>query len=156
VTDKRFALACSKFDKGGRLSGWSLGGMVVASGVNTVSRIRAARRRKGKMLVGHVRYEWLIRIDAKDRRGLGGKNQMLVIFADPTGESGPMVLDLTLGKNDLASTVASEIVRRASGYQALHVTHRDHKSDLEAYALNPTCEPSDNGFISYVLPQPAG
>ena len=58
ITDTRVALACSKYDKGG---GWigSPTGMIL---LNTVSKTRAALRRRGKMMVGQVRYPWVQRV----------------------------------------------------------------------------------------------
>lgn len=70
ITDSRVAVAVEKFNKGQLYTG--IGDItdsiaLVASGI---SAIRAARRRKGKLLVGHVRYQWLKFVGASPGRGL--------------------------------------------------------------------------------------
>ncbi len=58
ITDSRFAIACSKYEKGGGWWGVGGGGVLFAVAANGVSKVRAAHRRRGKMLLGHVRYPW--------------------------------------------------------------------------------------------------
>ena len=70
VTDARFALACSSYDKGGghALFGGS-GALLIGVGVNSVSNVRSKMRSRGKMLVGQVRYPWLRRGPSLRRPG---------------------------------------------------------------------------------------
>ena len=68
ITDARVAVACVKYDKGGGFTGFSAGAMATAMAINAVSKARASRRRKGKMLLGHVRYEWLHQVGFSPKR----------------------------------------------------------------------------------------
>lgn len=111
VTDARIAIACSKYDKGGGWTPFSITGLVVATTANTVSKARARRRRRGKMLVGHVRYQWVRSIEAKDRTGLLTSNVLKVVVDDPTTD-GAVELEITFHKRQPASQVASEVERR--------------------------------------------
>lgn len=56
VTDARVIIYCDKWTKSGGWIGFGAGGMAVALAANAVSKARASSRRKGKLLVGHVRY----------------------------------------------------------------------------------------------------
>lgn len=156
VTNSRVAVACSKYDKGGGFGGWGVG-LVVAAGANAVSKARAAHRRKGKMLVGHVRYGWLGQIEAKDRKGLGGKNSLQLLLADPTPEgSTPLVLDVVLDKHTPAIAIAQDIARRAARHKAEHVADDKHRPALEAFAEHPTVKSLDGGTVRYQLPLSVG
>lgn len=59
ITDGRLALACVKYDKGGGWVGFGTGALVAVT-ANAISKARAARRSRGKVLVGHIRYPWVI------------------------------------------------------------------------------------------------
>lgn len=113
VTDSRIAVACSKYDKGGGWVGWGVAGFAMAVTANAVSKVRAARRRRGRMLVGHVRYEWLGTIVAKDRTGMFGRNSLRMPFSDPLLGGHLMCVDLQLDKHEPASALASDIAARA-------------------------------------------
>jgi len=113
VTGSRIAVACSKYDKGGGWVGWGVAGFAIAVTANAVSKARAARRRRGRMLVGHVRYEWLETIVAKDRTGMFGRNSLRLLFSDPLLGVNLMCVDLQLGKHEPASALASDIAARA-------------------------------------------
>lgn len=110
VTDARFALACSNYDKGG---GWfgSLGLMLLA---NTLSKIRAAVRSHGKILGGQVRYPWLARVGSSPKKGWGSDEKL---YLEANGAGGGGRITLTLPKNIIAAKVAAEIARRAAAYR---------------------------------------
>ncbi|MGO9902524.1 MAG: hypothetical protein ACLP0J_23215, partial [Solirubrobacteraceae bacterium] len=72
VTDARFALACSSYDKGGGHTFFGGGGALFLDvAVNSVSKVRAKMRSRGKMLVGQVRYPWLRRVGSSPKTGFG-------------------------------------------------------------------------------------
>ena len=110
VTDARFALACSKYDKGG---GWmgSPGTMVAA---NAISKARAAMRSRGKMLVGQVRYPWIQKVGCSPKTGWASEEQL--IFHE-TAKGGAAVLTLTLPKDVDSTLAAAEIIRRVARYR---------------------------------------
>ena len=118
ITNVRVAIACTKYDKGGGWRPMSLGGLAVAATANAVSKARAKRRSRGKTLVGHVRYEWLTTVDAKDRTGFGSKNTLSLIFRDPIDQSGLLGLTFILEKHQPATDLASAIAVQAAQYKA--------------------------------------
>lgn len=153
VTDSRVTVACSKYDKGGGWHSFGLGGLAIAATANAVSKARAKRRRRGRMLVGHVRYDWLGQIEAKDRRGFGGKNTLGLFMGDPTSpEAELVVLSVTLGKRETATEVAGEIARRAARYQASELADEASFATVAAYAEQPIYQVLDDGSHRFRLP----
>lgn len=111
ITDARVAIACTKYDKGG---GWIGGPTALAA--NAVSKARAAVRRRGKSLVGHIRYPWLWSVGYIEKTGWLSDEQLRLVAIDKTGsEKRILLLDLTLPKSTSAEKVAREIVQRAAG-----------------------------------------
>jgi hypothetical protein len=115
VTDARVAFACSKFDKGG---GW-IGGIGTMVVFNSVSKMRAAMRRRGKMLVGHVRYPWLDSVGGSPKRGFGDEERLRLVVPPPDG-NGWLLLDLDLPKNVDSPGLAADIARRAARHRIAH------------------------------------
>ena len=73
ITDARVAFACSKYDKGG---GWigTPGAMLV---MNVASKSLAAVRRRGKMMVGQVRYPWIANVGSTGQQGIGSEERLV-------------------------------------------------------------------------------
>jgi hypothetical protein len=111
ITDARFAVACSKYDKGG---GW-VGGATAMVVFNTVSKARAKMRSRGKMLAGQVRYPWLRWVASSPKTGYTSEETLILQCAAENGTA--MTLTLTLPKNIEASRVAAEIADRAARYR---------------------------------------
>lgn len=111
ITDARFALACSNYDKGG---GW-VGGATAMVVFNTVSKARAALRSRGRMLAGQVRYPWLQWVVSSPKTGFSSEETLILQCAAENGTS--MTLTLTLPKNIEAARVAAEIADRAARYR---------------------------------------
>ena len=111
ITDARFAVACSKFDKGG---GW-VGGATAMVLFNAVSKARAALRSRGKMLAGQVRYPWLRWVASSPKTGYTSEETLTLQCAAEDGTA--MTLTLTLPKNVEAARVAAEIADRAARYR---------------------------------------
>jgi hypothetical protein len=114
ITDARVALACTKYDKGGGWSGYGAGGLAVALAFNAGSKALAAGRRRGKMLVGQVRYPWLATVGSSAKFGMGSEERLY--FKVKTAQGETQVL-LTLPKNLDAAAIAAEIARRAAAYR---------------------------------------
>ena len=110
LTDARFVLACSKYDKGG---GW-VGGAGVMIVANSVSKARAAMRSRGKMLVGQVRYPWIQKVGFSPKTGWASEEKL--IFHETT-KGGATALTLTLPKNIDSSLIAAEVARRLARYR---------------------------------------
>lgn len=116
VTDARFALACSSYDKGGGHTFLGGGGAAVLMvGVNSVSKIRAKMRSRGKMLVGQVRYPWLRRVGSSPKTGFGSCEKLH--FESTVKGGGTTTLTLYLPNNVSAARVAAEVARRAARYR---------------------------------------
>jgi hypothetical protein len=114
LTDARITVACSKFDKGG--GWWGTGaGAIVALPLNIGSHALAARRRRGKMLVGQVRFPWITAVYAQSRVGFGGAETLRVIAN--TGGKNRLRVDLTFPKNVDATAIGTELIRRAARFR---------------------------------------
>jgi hypothetical protein len=111
ITDARFVIACSKYDKGG---GW-VGGATAMVVFNTVSKARAALRSRGKMLAGQVRYPWLQWVASSPKTGYASEETLTLQCAAEDGTA--MTLTLTFPKNIEASRIAAEIAHRAARYR---------------------------------------
>lgn len=116
VTDARFALACSNFDKGGGHQFFGGGGALALDvAVNSLSKIRAKMRSRGKMLVGQVRYPWLRRVGSSPKTGFGSHEKLY--FETSVKGGGTTTLELWLPNNVSAAQVAAEVARRAARYR---------------------------------------
>ena len=117
TTDGRLALACVKYDKGGGWVGFGTGALVAVT-ANAVSKARAARRSRGKVLVGHIRYPWLKSVGASSKLGFTSSEAIRLEYSEMLSD-GPVrsLLELTLPKNIDATLVAGEIARRAASYR---------------------------------------
>jgi hypothetical protein len=113
ITDARLTVACSKYDKGG---GW-VGGPVAMIALNAGSKLLAARRRRGRMLVGQVRYPWIHAVYAQNKGGWIGA-EMLRVIVKAEGEF--VRLDLTFPKDVDATRVATELIHRAARFRLAH------------------------------------
>ena len=78
ITDARVALACSKYEKGGGWTGFGLSSIVVATAPNAGSKALAAHRRRGKMLVGQVRYPWLAAAGSSNKTGWLSEERLIL------------------------------------------------------------------------------
>lgn len=155
VTDARVALACEKFDKGGGWVGFSLSGMATAAAVNAVSRARASRRRKGKLLVGQVRYPWLGSV-AFTAKGVGFLNSEEVSFRTQVTEGGTSsVLELAvhLAKGTSAPAISNDVAQRCARYR---LRYKHDLADEDRQRLNellqaPPLAPEPKRVVRYLL-----
>jgi hypothetical protein len=130
ITDGRLALACEKYDKGGGWVGFGAGA-VVAITANAVSKMRAASRSRGKVLVGHIRYPWLKAVGASSKTGFASTEAIRLEYTERiSGASVRKVLELTLPKNIDATLIAEEIARRAATFRLAY--YPDMKPDEQA------------------------
>lgn len=121
VTGGRLAIACEKYDKGGGWVGFGGAGVLVAVTANAVSKMRAASRSRGKVLVGQVRYPWVKAVGASSRSGLLSSEAIRLEFCEKLpGATARKMIELTLPKNIDATLVAQEITRRVAAYRLAH------------------------------------
>lgn len=136
VTDARFALDCSSYDKGGGHVFFGGGGaLLVGVGANSVSKIRAKMRSRSRMLVGQVRYPWLRRVGSSPKTGFGTSEKLY--FETSVKGGGTTTLTLYLPSNVSAAQVAAEVARRAARYR-LATKNPDGELRLTLEALTPS------------------
>lgn len=114
VTDARVAVACTKYDKGG---GWR-GASLAVPVLNLASMARAAARRRGKMLVGHVRYPWLKAVGFTEKTGMTSSDGLrLVTVHKVDGNERTLYFDLGFPKGTDTAKLAHLISQRAARYR---------------------------------------
>jgi hypothetical protein len=132
ITDGRVAVACDKYDKGG---GWIVlgggGGALFEEGaLNAVSHVLAARRRRGKVLVGHVRYPWMIKVGFTSRvDGSRAEVVRVMIKERQRGADVAKMLDVKLPSDVDAGEVARRIAQQCGAYHLRHTTMDDAARD---------------------------
>lgn len=160
ITDCRLIIYSVKYDKGGGWSGWGTGALI-AAGANAVSKARAAHRRKGKVLVGQIRYPWLERLAGSPKEGWRGSEALRFKVDAQAGGPGhrPMYLDLYLPKQLDAVAIAHEIATRAARYRLGKDVHERHekRAEFEALAASPRrpaerAKAGQPSWAWYVLP----
>ena len=77
ITDRRVAFSSNDFDRADTYFGMGGLGAAVSVVANARSRKKAAQRREGKMLVGHVRHEWITGVTLDRVRWIGGPTTIL-------------------------------------------------------------------------------
>ncbi|MFI4991565.1 MAG: hypothetical protein ACHQHO_11730 [Solirubrobacterales bacterium] len=156
ITDSRFIVSSSKFDKGGGWVGFG-GGAFFALAANGVSKARAAYRRRGKLLVGQVRYPWLRCVGYKPKAGWGSSEQIRlgVVARSGDGERQELFLDVALPRNVDSAAVARAIVARAAAYRLAYTdVHDEDRARFEELADGPTLPPPEpKKFALYNLPR---
>jgi len=117
ITDARLVVNCRVWNKGGRA--WGIGlGATAALIENRVHKISEARKRRGKMCLGHVRYEWIQNVGYKPRGGFGSVPQLRLVLRDGTAGGAPRSLYLDVGFSKSVDTPAlgRAIMQRAARY----------------------------------------
>jgi hypothetical protein len=130
LTDARLTVACTKYDKGG---GW-VGSPVAMIALNAGSKLLAANRRRGKMLVGQIRYPWIHGVFAQNKAGWSGC-EMLRVIVNARGQM--LRLELTFPKDVDATAVATELIRRTARFR---LAHEPELEDAERKRLNELAE----------------
>jgi hypothetical protein len=147
ITDSRVAIACSRFDKGA-------GASVLALGLTAISKVRPSDRRRGKMLVGHVRFPWLLKVGACPCQGVRGDQQLRLVLGDSWGCSDRLLaLDVTLARHVDSLQVAQTIAQRAARFCLEHTAVADEY--VETFQ-NLTCAErlvsESKQFAMYAMP----
>lgn len=121
VTEARVIVYCEKWTKSGGWMGFGVGGLAVALAANAVSKARAAGRRKGKLLVGQIRYPWLAAAGGLPKEGWKTMDQLrLTVDTGSKADSRLLSVDLHLPKHAEPLSVAAVITRNAARYRLKH------------------------------------
>jgi hypothetical protein len=148
ITDCRAAFACEKYDKGSTWVGFGAAAPValVATGI---SKTLAARRGKGKLLCGQIRWQWLGWVAGQSSPSFGGTNK--IMFAcESKSDAGTRTYKLTFtfkrGSVDPIS-MARDIIHRAATYRLDHdpTLSEDELVKLHALAENPQGKEQSKG-----------
>ena len=148
VTDARLVFACSQFDPG---STWIGTPGVLNLALNAMSSASAARRRRGKMLVGQIRYPWLGAVAARRKQGFMGDEHLILIIPLPSRD----LLKVYLVPNRIdALALGASILRRSAKYNLAcgfdaALRHRDSLEEISSVRTLP-----DGGkkFSSMTIP----
>lgn len=153
ISDCRVAVACSKYDTGSKLQPLGLGALPVALAYNTVSKSKAAKRRAGNMMVGHVRYPWLLSVGFTEKSGVLSTNSLRLGLGDPNhpGLKNTLFLDI-----EMPGVATREVARDVARRTAFHgLNHSDVQMPperqrlFEELAQGPDAEPVPRGFATY-------
>lgn len=153
ITDTRVIVASRKFDQGHTWGGLG-GAAVVAAGVLTViSKTRAAHRRRGKTLAGHIRYPWIDTIAVNQRTNRrNGQPILHILITDNHGRR--LVLELVFPPLTTVAELAHHLTHRAVSHRL--TTHGlltpDERANLEHALQAGPLDPQGNPFRSLNLP----
>ena len=130
ITDARVIVYCEKWTKGGGWTGFGLGGVAVALTANAISKARAASRRRGKLLVGQIRYPWLGAVGGSPKIDWKTNEHLrLLAMTRLTPPEGPAAMHVTirLPKQVDSTAVAAEIAQRSARWR---LTRNDLAPDV--------------------------
>lgn len=154
VTDSRLIVGCSKYDKGGGWTGLGAGALVAVA-ANGVSKALAARRRRGKALVGHIRYPWLAAVGGSPRQGWLDTEQLRLLVQRTTTDGGEALsLTLSMDKRLNSLAIAQEIAHRAAAWRLANdnITNPDEASTLRGLTTADLMDAKPKAFSLYTFP----
>ncbi|MDR0594444.1 MAG: zinc ribbon domain-containing protein [Bifidobacteriaceae bacterium] len=151
ITASRIAFWSPKYDKGSRWVGGGVAGLAVALTANAISAAVAARRRRGKALIGHIRYEWLSAVAFKDKKFLSDK-EIRLVYKD--SDSTKWALDLVLPRRVDAMATAQWVTASAARYRLAMADQKDpEETDALVALLSPSpLVPEGRDFAVYGFP----
>lgn len=152
LTGDRVIFHCDKYDKGGGWSGWGGAGIAVAVVANGVSKARAAMRRRGKALVGQVRYPWLQSVGGSPKLGFGDVDQLRFIMRD--GNDDWIWVDVSFAKGTPVIAMARDIAQRAARHRLENDPNlgEEERQHLIALTNAPDLMPEKGKFSHYKMP----
>lgn len=154
ITAQRFAFSCVKYDKGG---GWYGGGAAIL--LDAASKIRAAVRRRGKCLVGHIPFSTVMQVGYMSQRRLlfSSEQVRFIVCENIEGTDFRIMVDFQLQKGLSAQFVAHDLAQRIAAlrlaqHPALDATARE---ELETVARDGiTKAPNADEFTNCRIPRP--
>jgi hypothetical protein len=156
ITDARLIVAVQNFDKGSTYVGFGGVGAAVGLAATGISKARAAHRRKGKVLVGHVRWQWAKAIAAQPAEGKAyGSGTIRAVCETSNGtESRLYRLDLTVPHYVPPLVVARECIQRAAAWRLARFPGReDGRARIRELTQAPMLDPPGKGLLAaYSMP----
>lgn len=152
-TASRLVVACSKYEKGGGWTPWTPAALPVTLAANAISKRAAAKRRSGKMLVGHVPYPWMLSVGVRPRETRIGRDCLRIGTVDHSQQTyRGLLLDITLPRQEDAAALACELAVKVARYRLAHQDDELDEADrerLEGLRQPPPLQLEPKQFSSY-------
>lgn len=152
-SDSRLGMSCLKYDRGG---GWVSLDLGVMMALNVASKAIAKARSSGKVLVGHVRFEWLRSVGWAPKRGLLTNEELVLQLVDGTGtnRTRDVRIVLALAGGSLAGCVAHDVAQRAARYRLASSESMEAgvRQRMEALAGVDPNGPQPGSYATYAFP----
>ena len=155
VTDSRLVVVVEKFTKGSTHVGFGVVGVAVALTATGISHARAAHRRKGKILVGQVRWQWAKVVAAAPGQNAHSSATLRTVCETRNGsETRTFRLDLTVPGTVPVLEVAQDWIHRAASWRLAHFPGREDGRDrLRELTAAPVLAPPQKGLLAaYTMP----
>jgi hypothetical protein len=151
VTDARVVVVGAKV---GQCSGCFTGSDEAADGFGVFSDARVGRRKKARVLIGHVRFPWLSTVGASPRAGVRGDDRLRLTFGQKAdGAERVLALDLTLPPGVDSLALAQDIVRRAARFRLEHADVLAFEAEaFEALTSAERLVPEAKQLAFYTMP----
>ena len=132
VTSSRVLVRCDKYDKGSRK--WS--GGLTALALNAVERGIGKARSKGKTFIGHIRYEWIVKIMYENKTGFFLFDNMVRLVYQDEDEYPFKSVTLKFKKDTDTVALANLILNKTCLYRKAMTDEKDEETIeiLEKYA----------------------
>ena len=150
ITDSRVIFRCLKYNK----RGIDIATTPLELLYNFGSRAIAAQMRKGKVLLGQVRYEWIQQIHYRKKYNWLSKDTLMLVYTDTDKNMWSFEIGFTNG-TDLPH-LANNILKRASRYRMAMQGEKGEKEKQfyidfsEGGTIKPAAGPKETSFI--ILP----
>ena len=115
ATGSRLLVYSRKYTKSGGWVGFNLSGLAVAAAANAISAGVAAGQRRGKALVGGIRYPWIAAVSFAPRNGRNTRETLEIEYVDGTDATKPTCsvtfhLENHVEANRIARYVADKVI----------------------------------------------
>jgi hypothetical protein len=116
VTESRVVIGCEHWNKGNRY--WGVGlGATSALVSNVTNQVREARARRGAILLGHIRYNWLSNAGCQlPTQFMGGEILRLTCYDGYSDRKRLLLLDIGISRAQSSAYVANLISSRAAQF----------------------------------------
>jgi hypothetical protein len=158
ITDARLVVVVRNYDKGKVYVGHSGVGALVAMTASGISAARAAQRRKGKILIGQVRWQWALVLGAQPKKPMNLVKRRGVLRAIVQAKEGAAIrsyrLDMGVPGTVPAQEAARDLVQRAASWRLAHFPGpEDDLERLRELASAPVLPPPARGRMAiYAMP----
>lgn len=155
-TESRFLVAVEKWTKGGGWIGMGVGGVAFALAANAVSKARAKHRRKGKFLLGQMRFEWIVRVGYSDRESFRSPAAVQVqCVANVDGDARRHVLLIEDVRKDVDATVLGQaLIKKVAAHRLANSTTltADDRATLQTLVAEGETRPPRKQYRVVTIP----